>query len=63
MAHHQRHESSSLRRQERRLSVRSVRRDPIDGRKLARALLSIVTAEAEAEHEASNADDDPEARS
>lgn len=40
---------------ERRLSVRSVRRDPIDARKLARALLAIAAA-AQAEKEAEQQD-------
>ena len=65
MAHHQRQEHDELRRRERRLSVRNVRRDPVDGRKLARALLSIVAAEAAAEHSANEAEEDrtPEGRS
>lgn len=40
------------RRSERRISVRAVRRDPIDFRKLSRALLALAQAEVEAEEEA-----------
>ena len=40
------------RRSERRISVRGIRRDPPDLRKLSRALLAIAQAEAEAEAQA-----------
>lgn len=40
------------RRSERRISVRGVRRDPPDLRKLSRALLAIAQAEAEAQAQA-----------
>ncbi|MHB8448993.1 MAG: hypothetical protein ACYDAQ_00745 [Mycobacteriales bacterium] len=36
---------------QRRISVRAVRRDPPDLRKLSRALIALVIAEAEAEQE------------
>ena len=39
-------------RQERRFTVRSVRRDPVDMTKLSRALISLARAEAEREAEA-----------
>ena len=39
-------------KRERRISVRAVRRDPPDYRKLARALIAIAQAEAEAEAQA-----------
>jgi endonuclease/exonuclease/phosphatase family metal-dependent hydrolase len=41
-----------MRRDERRLSVRGVRRDPPDIRKLSRALLHLAMAEAEREAQA-----------
>lgn len=50
---------------ERRLSVRSIRRDPVDAHKLARALLSIVVAAAEKaaeDEQRAKIDDQPEAR-
>jgi len=40
------------RRSERRISVRGIRRDPPDLRKLSRVLLAIAQAEAEAEAQA-----------
>lgn len=39
-------------RQERRFTVRGVRRDPVDMTKLSRALISLARAEAEREAEA-----------
>jgi hypothetical protein len=42
-------------RRERRISIRSVRRDEPDTRKLARALIAIVQAQAEAEAQAQHA--------
>lgn len=49
------------RRSERHISVRGVRRDPPDLRKLSRALLAIAQAEAEAQAQA-QADKDETAR-
>jgi hypothetical protein len=49
------------RRSERRISVRAVRRDPIDLRKLSRALLALAQAEVEAEAEARQRDERQEA--
>lgn len=50
------------RRSERRISVRAVRRDPIDLRKLSRALLAIAQAEAEAQiaHEREDVEKEPD---
>jgi hypothetical protein len=45
----QNNRSRSVRPRERHISVRSVRRDPPDLRKLSRALLAIALAEAEAQ--------------
>jgi hypothetical protein len=42
-------------RQERRLSVRAIRRNPPDYRKLSRALIQLAMAEAEAEAQATRA--------
>jgi hypothetical protein len=42
-------------RRERRISIRSVRREEPDTRKLARALIAIVQAQAEAEAQAQHA--------
>lgn len=42
-------------RQERRFTVRSVGRDPVDMTKLSRALISLARAEAEREAEAQHA--------
>ncbi len=50
------------RRSERRISVRAVRRDPIDLRKLSRALLALAQAEVEAEAEARRLAEEGESR-
>jgi hypothetical protein len=42
------------RRQQRRISVRSIRRDPPDVRKLGRAIIRMAAIEAEAERAAQN---------
>lgn len=48
---------------QRNISVRAVRRDPPDLRKLSRALITLATAEAAAAAEAEPAADRPEATS
>lgn len=53
------------RTRQRRIVVRAVRRDPVDVRKLGRALIALAQAQAEAEAQAQHAQhgpDDPEAR-
>lgn len=45
-------------RQERKFTVRSVRRDPVDMTKLSRALISLARAEAEREAEAQHISSD-----
>lgn len=45
-------------RQERRFTVRGVRRDPVDMTKLSRALIGLARAEAEREAEAQHAASD-----
>lgn len=48
-------------REERRFSVRGIRRDPPDIRKLAKALIGLAMAEAEREAQAQQAARQPEA--
>lgn len=52
MSNNKNHRSTGDQRRERRISIRSVRREEPDTRKLARALIAIVQAQAEAEAQA-----------
>ncbi len=52
MSNSKNHKSKGDQRRERRISIRSVRREEPDTRKLARALIAIVQAQAEAEAQA-----------
>lgn len=52
MSNNKNHRSKGDQRRERRISIRSVRREEPDTRKLARALIAIVQAQAEAEAQA-----------
>lgn len=52
MSNDKNHRSKGSQRRERRISIRSVRREEPDTRKLARALIAIVQAQAEAEAQA-----------
>jgi len=52
MSKRRRDTEKGARREERRFTVRSVRRDPPDIRKLSRALISLAMAEAEREAQA-----------
>lgn len=56
MSNNKNHKSSSPQQRERRISIRSVRREEPDTRKLARALIAIVQAQAEAEAQAQHLD-------
>lgn len=53
-----RRQKKTSHRQERTFTVRSIRRDPVDMRKLSKALISLARAEAEREAEAQHADRD-----
>jgi hypothetical protein len=55
MSNNKNHRSKGDQRPERRISIRSVRREEPDTRKLARALIAIVQAQAEAEAQAQHA--------
>ena len=50
----------SKRSYERRISVRTIRRDPPDLRKLSRALIALTQADAEAKAQAENASSAPD---
>lgn len=55
MSNNKKHRGDGGQRRERRISIRSVRREEPDTRKLARALLAIVQAQAEADAQAQHA--------
>jgi len=55
MSNDKNHKSGGRQQRERRISIRSVRREEPDTRKLARALIAIVQAQAEAEAQAQHA--------
>ena len=55
MSNNKNHRSRGGQRRERRISIRSVRREEPDTRKLARALIAIVQAQAEAEAQTEHA--------
>jgi hypothetical protein len=55
-----RRRQQSKRSHERRISVRTIRRDPPDLRKLSRALIALAQADAEAKAQAEHASDAPD---
>lgn len=55
MSNNKKQRENRSHRRERRISIRSVRREEPDTRKLARALLAIVQAQAEADAQAQHA--------
>jgi hypothetical protein len=55
MASKRRNNKNGQRREERRITIRGVRRDPPDIRKLSKALISLAMAEAERQAQAEHA--------